>query len=242
MATSKRLTSLATLCAAGVGVGVASYGAYAGTAWLKYGRPRRSVRTEADGVLDCFMPRYDVVERHHINVKAPAPITFAAACEFDILEPRVIRAIFKARELLLGSTPDDVERPREFLALTKSLGWGVLNETPDHEVIMGAVTQPWKADVVFRALPPGDFAEFHEPDCVKIAWTLRADPLGEAASVFLTETRAVATNAAAWIKFRRYWALMSPGIVLIRYLTLAPIRAEAERRARLMRSGFHDAA
>jgi hypothetical protein len=110
----------------------------------------------------------------------------------------------------------------------------VLNETPDQEVIMGAVTQPWKADVVFRALPPGDFAAFHEPDYVKIAWTLRADPVGEAASVFRTETRAVATSAAAWVKFRRYWALTSPGIVLIRYLTLGPIRDEAERRARAL--------
>jgi hypothetical protein len=233
---------VAKWCAVGLGVGIASYAAYAGTAWLKYGRPRRSVRSEGDGLLDCFMPRYDIVERHHINVAAPAPITFAAACEFDILQPPLIRTIFKAREVLLGSTPDEVDRPREFLALTKSLGWGVLNETPDQEVIMGAVTQPWKADVVFRALPPGEFAEFHEPDYVKIAWTLRADPAGDGASVFRTETRAVATNAAAWIKFRRYWALASPGIVLIRYLTLGPIRDEAERRARLMRAGLHDAA
>lgn len=236
MARNNYLGALAKLCAAGVGVGVASYGAYAGTAWLKYGRPRRSVRTEADGLLDCFMPRYDVVERHHIDVAAPAPMTFAAACEFDILQAPAVRAIFKAREMLLGSTPDDVARPRELLELTKSLGWGVLNETPGQEVIMGAVTQPWKADVVFRALPPGEFAEFHEPDYVKIAWTLRADPIGETASIFRTETRAVATNAAAWVKFRRYWSLMSPGIVLIRYLTLRPIRDEAERRAGLMRS------
>ena len=33
---------------------------------------------DADAFLDRFMPEYDVVERHHINVAAPADVTFAA--------------------------------------------------------------------------------------------------------------------------------------------------------------------
>jgi hypothetical protein len=66
----------------------------------------------------------------------------------------------------------------------------------------------------------------------KIAWTLRADPQGDDASIFRTETRAIATDATARSKFRRYWSLVSPGIILIRVATLGPIRDEAERRAR----------
>ena len=54
--------------------------------------------------------------------------------------------------------------PRGLLALVKTLGWGVLAEIPGREIVMGAVTQPWMADVVFRPLPPGEFAAFHEPD------------------------------------------------------------------------------
>ena len=49
--------------------------------------------------------------------------------------------------------------------------------------------------------------------------------------MFRTETRAVATDAAARAKFRRYWSFLSPGIVLIRWLMLGPVKAEAERRA-----------
>ena len=227
-----RLGTIGKWCAAGIGVGVASYGAYAGTTWLRYGRVRRAGVDEADVELDRFMPHYDVVERDRIEVEAPAALTFATACELDILRSPIVRAIFKGRELLLVSTPDETSRPPEFLELTKSLGWGVLAEIPGREIVMGAATQPWKADVVFRALPPAEFAGFHEPEYVKIAWTLRADPIRDNASIFRTETRAVATDAAARAKFRRYWSLLSPGIILIRRATLGPVRDEAERRAR----------
>jgi hypothetical protein len=67
---------------------------------------------------------------------------------------------------------------------------------------------------------------------VKIAWTLRADPEGDSASTFRTETRVLATDADARRRFRRYWAYLSPGIILIRMSMLGPLKREAERRAR----------
>jgi hypothetical protein len=108
----------------------------------------------------------------------------------------------------------------------------VLAEVPDREIVVGAVTRPWEANVVFRALPPEEFAAFSEPGFVKIVWTLRADPVDDLTSVFRTETRAVATDAAARTRFRRYWAFASPGIALIRRLSLRPLKRDAERRAR----------
>jgi hypothetical protein len=110
----------------------------------------------------------------------------------------------------------------------------VLAEIPDREIVVGAVTKPWEPNVVFHALPPGEFAAFREPGYVKIVWTLRADPDGPGASVFRTETRALATDAIARGKFRIYWACFSPGIALIRRLSLGPLRREAERRAAAM--------
>jgi hypothetical protein len=182
-------------------------------------------------LLELFMPGYEVAERHHIRVAAPAEIAFEAACEQDLMALPLIQAIFKAREIVLGGEPDTVARPRGLLALTKSLGWGVLAEVPGREVVMGAVTQPWYADVVFRPLPADEFAAFDEPGYVKIVWTLRADPVGPHDSVFRTETRVATTDAAARRKFRWYWARFSPGIGLIRQLSLGPVRREAERRA-----------
>jgi len=189
-------------------------------------------RAEArDALLDALMPRFDIVERHSIRVAAPPSMTLAAAREADLMASPVIRAIFRAREIVLGSRPDRVVRPRGLLALTTSIGWRVLTEVPDREVVVGAVTQPWLADVVFRPLAAPEFTAFAEPDHVKIAWTLRADPDGAGGSVMRTETRVAATDAAARTKFLRYWRRFSPGIVLIRWLMLGPIRRDAERRA-----------
>ncbi len=218
--------------AAALGVAAGAYGGYVGAAWLRYGQPSPAGADDADALLDRFMPVYEVAERHHIRVAAPADITFAAACEQDLMALPAVRAIFKARELLLGSERDTATHPRGLLALTTSLGWGVLAEVPGREIVVGAVTQPWEANVVFRPLPPNEFAAFAEPGYVKIVWTLRVDATGPHASVFRTETRVVTTDARARARFRWYWARFSAGIGLIRWLSLGPMRREAERRAR----------
>jgi len=56
-------------------------------------------------------------------------------------------------------------------------------------------------------------------------------------SMFITETRAVATDPVARARFRRYWALVSPGVSTIRWLSLRPLKREAERRALTQQAG-----
>jgi hypothetical protein len=221
--------------AASLGLAAGAYAGYVATAWTRYGRPPAPRSEDADPLLDTFMPIYDIAERHRIRVSAPADIAFAAACDADLMKSPVARTIFKARELMLRSAPDAAARPTGILALTTSIGWRVLAEEPRREVVVGAVTQPWKANVVFRPLPPLEFASFSEPDYVKIAWILRVDPVSATESEFITETRAVATDAAARAKFRRYWAFLSPGIIVIRWMSLSSVKSDAEGRARRMR-------
>lgn len=217
----------------GAGLVAASYAAYVATTWYRYGRVTgHTGADDRDDLLDQFMPMYEVAERHHVRIAAPAAIVFAAATEMDLEQSLIVRAIFKAREWVMRSHPASEPEARAFLTQMRAIGWGVLAEIPGQEIVMGAVTQPWMADVVFRPLPTDEFASFHDPDYVKIAWTLRADPLGVAGSIFRTETRVVSTDPAARAKFRRYWAFVSPGIILIRWALLGPLKAEAERRAR----------
>jgi hypothetical protein len=231
--TGNGLLRTALNCVAGaVGVAAAAYASDVVVTWLRYGQPAPPSAEEADPLLDTFIPVYEVAERHHIDIAAPADITFAAACEQDLMSSPVVRAIFKTRELVLGAEPDSALRPRGLLAMTKSIGWGVLAEVTGREVVMGAVTQPWCANVVFHSLPPHEFLAFNEPDYVKIVWTLRADSTGPHNSVFRTETRVVTTDATARRKFRWYWARFSPGIRLIRWMSLGPVRRDGERRAR----------
>jgi hypothetical protein len=232
MKTTSRVESAVRWLAAGIGFAAGAYGTYAGLTWSRYGRVAPPRAEDADALLDLFMPEYEVVERHQIRVAAPADVTLAAAREMDLLQLPLVRVIFKGRELILGSTPDTRPRPHGLLAEVQAMGWGVLAEEPDREVVVGAVTRPWEANVTFRPLPPEAFAAFAEPGYVKIVWTLRADPDGPGRAIFRTETRAIATDPGARAKFRRYWSWLSPGIILIRWMSLGPLRADAERRAR----------
>ena len=185
---------------------------------------------QADALLDQFIPAHDIRERHSIRVHAPAAVTLAAARELELFQQPLVRAIVRGRELLMGAEANHAQRPHGLLAEALSMGWGVLAEQPDHQVVVGAVTRPWEANVTFRAIAPDEFAAFAEPDYVKIVWTLRADADGRGGSVFTTETRAVATDDEARARFRRYWRMVSPGIKLIRYASLRPLKAAAERR------------
>lgn len=233
MVTKHQIGKAGRWLAAGTGLAAASYAAYAAVTWYRYGRVARPVDAAArDPLLDQFIPTYDVAERHHVRIKAPAQTTFAAASEMYLEQSPIVRGLFKAREWIMRSHPAPGAAPRAFLERMRAIGWGVLAENPGREIVMGAVTQPWKADVVFRPLPSDQFAAFDEPDYVKIVWTLRADPLSATESIFRTETRVITTDRAARAKFRRYWAFASPGIILIRWASLGPLKAEAERRHR----------
>jgi hypothetical protein len=217
--------------AGALGLAAGGYAGLVARGWYTYGHPSLPAPEEADPLLDRFMPEYEVAERHHIDVAAPAAITLAAAVDADLQSSLVVRAIFGARELLLRSRSEPEDRPRGLVAETTALGWVVLAEIPGHEIVLGAVTQPWLGDVVFRGVPPDQYRAFREPGYVKIVWTLRADDRSPGESIFRSETRVMTTDADARAKFRWYWARFSPGIVLIRWMLLPGIKAEAERRA-----------
>jgi len=219
--------------AAGAALAALGYAAFAGSAWTQYGHATRARdKDEQDPLLDGFMPLYDVVERHRIHVAAPAELTLTVARELDLSDSCLVQAIFRGREIMMRSTPPPahVAEPLGILATALRLGWGVLTDVAGREIVLGAVTKPWEPNPVFTDLLPRDFVGFMEPGFVKIAFTLRVDELPDGTSIFRTETRALATDVDARAKFRRYWALVSPGVALIRRAMLEPIKREAERR------------
>ena len=232
MNAKKPVRAAATWLGAAIGVATAAYGAYVGITWYRYGQLSSPIPEEKNPLLDRFMPVYEVVERNAIRIATPAAVTLAAAREMNLEASSLVRAIIRAREVILGATPSDRPHPRGLMADMQSLGWGLLAEVPGREVIMGAVTKPWEANVRFRSLPPDQFLAFDEPGYVKIVWTIRADPIGETDSIFRTETRAIATDRTSRARFRRYWSFLSPGIIVIRWAVLGLVKNDAERRAR----------
>ena len=206
-----------------------SYATYVAVTWARYGHVHPD-RFPRDELLDRFLPLPEVDECHRIRVGAPAAATFAVARQLDIRRSPIVRGIFLLRTLpsILRGEPQS-DSSRGLLAETLAIGWRVLAEVPDREIVIGAVTQPWEPVVTFHPLPPEEFAAFNEPGYARIVWTLAADRLGPNESMFITRTRVATTDATARERFRRYWAVFSPGILIIRSMALRLVKAETER-------------
>jgi len=179
-------------------------------------------------LLDAFIPKADVRERHESIICAPSSVVFDVAEHFDLQSIPLVRLIFWLRAKSLGVRYRRMGK--ELVKATSEMGWGRLSYIPGRELVMGAVTQPWLGEVKFRSVPPDDFAAFDEPDLVKIAWTLEAEPLCVELTRFVTETRVQATDDRARAKFRSYWGKFGIGIVVIRWLLVRAVKREAERR------------
>jgi len=200
--------------------------------WYGYGKVSNT--GVPDSLLDRFMPTYEVREYHEIRVAARLDVAYDAVRAMDVNRSPLVKGIFRARQLALGGD-DSTSPPRPLLEETQALGWRVLAEEPGREIVLGAVTQPWVANVKFDGLEADEFAAFDRPGYVKIAFTLAADPIDVETSLVRTETRVATTDRYARERFRRYWTLVSPGVRLIRFEGMRLVRAEAERRARAPR-------
>lgn len=215
---------------AGSSLGAVALGwlGYAATAWYRYGKP--TSRAKHATLLDRYMPIFEVTEHHEIRVGAPAAISYDAVRAMDLEASFFVRTIFRAREVLMRGTHPTGPTPHGLVEQTLALGWRVLAEEPGRQIVIGAATRPWESDPEFRGLSAAEFMTFDEPGYVKIAWTVGAEPLGPESSVVWTETRVSTTDADARARFRRYWSVFSPGILLIRREGLRVVRAVAERR------------
>lgn len=187
-----------------------------------------SVLSQPQRQIESFMPAADVKACHEIIVHAPANVVFDAAEQFDLMSVPLVRMIFWLRGTIMGAARTPPRRAMGLVAETKSLGWGELARRPGRELVMGAAAQPWKADVKFITVPAEAFLTYAEPEQVKIVWTLEAVPIEPTLTLFRTETRVLATDAAAREKFLRYWRFARIGIQMIRWLQLPALRKAAE--------------
>ncbi len=217
--------SVKTRWMAGAGLVGLGYAFFAGLPWRRYGSVARRRLNANDELLDRFMPEFDVVDRRLAHVRAPAETALARAQAIELFDLPVVHAIIRMRELVLGGQPERSMPSNGLVSDALALGWVKLAEIPGRQIVFGAATRPWEANVKFRPVSPDVFAAFDEPNYVKIVWTLRADPVRPDQSLFITETRAAATDDNARRKFKRYWTIFSPGIRLIRRAAVRRVKA-----------------
>jgi hypothetical protein len=229
--TARQMPRLLRSAGALLAVGGLAWATHTAVTWLGYGHPPRT-RVDGEDPLDSFLPEPEVDEQHQTRVAAPAALALRAARELDLRRSPLVRLIFALRTLPSRLRGGSVrwEAPKLVEGML-GIGWGVLIDAPGELFVAGAVTQPWVAEVKFQALAPEKFAGFDEPGYAKIVWTLEAEAVSEHESIARTRTRVKTTDPAARRRFRRYWAVLSPGILLIHYEILRLARQEAERLA-----------
>ena len=213
-------------------VAIALLVAYAGwvaSTWLSYGRTRRE--HTGDPAIAGFMPDYEVRVEHRVSVSVPADVAMQAVRNANVEASPLVRLLFNARAVFMGARPRAAANPLAFVAQMQALGWAMLADD-DRRIILGTVTKPWEAEVVFRRVEPAEFAAFDEPGYAKIVVALDVEEREPARSIVRTETRVVTTDSQAREKFRAYWATILPGVLLVLLVLLSLVKRDAENLAR----------
>jgi hypothetical protein len=191
--------------------------------------------------MDQFLPEYDLSVVHADVFRAPPAECYEAACEMDLFQAPLARALLGLRALpqrvaetvrRRGRTPG-ATAPRGTFRLKDmvGLGWILLGETPGAEMVLGQVSRPWKSVAASADVPttPEQFAGFSQPGCARIAAGLRIDPYGTGSSIVTVETRVAIKDEKSRRRFRRYWALVGPFSSLIRRTALRQLAHELQR-------------
>ena len=181
-------------------------------------------------LIEQFLPDADERTVHQIRIRAAPDAVLAAAESFDLESLGLVRALFRIRGWLLGAKPLPPHVPRGLLEQMTSTGLG------DARRRAGATAGDGRRDATLggrRALPrarAGGVRHLCRAGAGEIVWSLEADPdpqrPGE--TLFRTETRSRGTDPTSRRRFRRYWRLFSPGILLIRRVLLPAVRRAAE--------------
>ena len=203
----------------------------------------RETRRDPILLIDRFLPRYDFAVVHADVFRAPPETCYRLARGLDLLRDPVIRTLLGVRALperLLGRLPGHRAAAPEGAApptfrlddmLGPPLGWILLGEEPNVEIVLGQIGRPWKPVGASEGPPvaPGEFVSFDRPGFAKIAFSLTVQPYGAASSILTMETRIVLTDPGSLRRFARYWRLVEPSVRLIDRMTLRLLAAELRR-------------
>ena len=190
-------------------------------------------------LIDEYLPRYDVVERHSITVRATPARTFAAITTSDFAGVFVVRFFFWLRRLpqsqlrvrgRLRALPTPNTIPLTIGTIERH-GFRLLAQRVPEELVIGVEGQFWvlsggrctPSAEAFSVVAPA-------PGMARAIWNFHVQPLNDECCALTTETRVLCADAAARRPFLLYWALIRPGSGLIRHAMLRAIRRSAEHQ------------
>ena len=181
--------------------------------------------------LQRLIPRPQLSEVDRIDVAAPAAEVWEHVRHGELAHSLPIRALFKLRTVANragGASP--TIRIDSLRSTPDHPGFQVLIDEPPLEFAVAAIGKVWRLDIPFvHVADDQSFAEFSQPDFVKVAWAIRVLPRGGQKCHVELEVRVAATDEAAWRKFRRYFRVIGPFSRYIRYSLLRGLARDAAR-------------
>jgi len=184
--------------------------------------------------LDRLIPTPRLLERDYVSLGASPEHVWEVVRHGDLARSMLVRALFAVR-----TVPSHLRGMGAGHAEPLQLGIDMLRSTPQHpgfqilyerapcELTVGAIGKVWHLDIPFvHVADPDAYADFSEPDYVKVAWAVQIEPLGACDSRLCIEVRVDATDDAAWRKFQLYFGLIGPGSRFIRHSLLRSLARE----------------
>jgi len=200
------------------------------TALIPYGE-KKAVTTATR--LDDWMPRWQVDERHSIEIAAPPERVFASIHAVRADEIVLFRTLVAIRRCgMIG--PESILNPPEeqpLLDVATRTSFILLTNDAPREIVVGTVIAAPREARTTGKLEPDLFRKNLRPGVALAAMNFLVAPNGTAGSTVTTETRIFANTPAVLRRFGIYWRIIHPGSDLIRRMWLRAIAQRAEAAA-----------
>jgi hypothetical protein len=181
-------------------------------------------------LIDGFMPRYDVVERHAIEVAGSPLAAYDALLRVDLSASGIVRVLEAIRTFpaaVAAWRGGATRRPREArtLADIESGGFVRLAAVPGSEIVWGIEGRFWALDGGRCSPPVAAFTtSAPQPGTARGVWNFAFHAIDPTRTLVSTETRVLCADAHARRRFMPYWFLIRPGSGLIRRAMLRQLR------------------
>ncbi len=185
-------------------------------------------------LIDDYLPRFDVTERHEIKISGSMEHVYAATRELDFSDSLLIRSLFFLRGLPALFSPRNKSLQPLGLNLAGLLrsGFVLLEEKAEEELLLGLVGKFWTATGCIQRLEAKQYRDFTSHGYAKAAWNFSLHRSDEGLIELATETRVLCTDEMNRKRFLRYWRFVRPFSGLIRIAALRAIKRAAEHEKR----------
>lgn len=172
-------------------------------------------------LIDTYLPRFDVCERHTTRIHAPVDRVYVAVRRLNLQRSRFIKTLFRLRGL-----------PASALTLEglRKLNFAILAEDPPRELLLGLVGRFWTLSGDLQAVDHETFARFDRAGYAKAAWSFTLTPTPRNVVALATETRVLCLDDTSRRRFERYWRFIGPFSGLIRREMLRTLRSQAQQQ------------